>query len=278
MVLLGQGKVEMTQPKLMFVNDTLIIRYGFIGSKPWDVFKVRLEITDSAGSLIPAKSYTGDIGDSIYGGLQKIILWDMAADSIAINQSIYVEVVSEKLETIGALDLQSAPGDSLGDGLTESDTAKKDDNPLVAEKEKSSVGAVPYKKNNALFSVIVPGWGLTRLYNSKPYWLIGVAGFGCIATSVYFNHQAANSYDNYMESYDVNVYPDYYSDAEQQYLISNIFAYSAIAIWVIDLGVTILCAEKVRKSLYSGNLSHMSIGSGYQSNTGTAFLTMNYRF
>jgi hypothetical protein len=81
-----------------------------------------------------------------------------------------------------------------------------------------------------------------------------------------------------MESYDVNVYPDYFTDAEQQYLISNICAYSAIAIWVVDLGITILCAQKVRNSLYTGNLSRLSIGSWVQGSTRTTFLSMNYRF
>jgi len=278
MHLFGQGKIQMMQPKLMLVNDTLIIRYGFIGSKPMDVFNVRLEITDSAGRVIPARSFSGDIGDSIYGGQQKIILWNMAADSISINQNIYVEVVSEKLEAITVPVIQPALSDSLQGQLTESNTTKKDDNPVVAEKEKSSVEELPYKRNNVLLSAIVPGWGLTRLSNGKPYWLIGVAGFGCIATSVYFNRKAVKSYDNYMESYDVNVYPDYFTEAEQQYLISNICAYTAIAIWVIDLGVTVLCTEKMRKSLYTGNLSRVSVGSGYQGSTGTAFVTMNYRF
>jgi len=278
MHLLGQGKVEMTQPKLMLVNDTLIIRYGFIGSKPLDIFNVRLEITDSAGRIIPARSFSGDIGDSIYGGQQKVILWNMAADSISVSQNLYVEVVSKKLEAAPVPVPQSVISDSLQGKVVEDSTVKSDDETIVADKEASSVKAVPYKKNNVLLSAIVPGWGLTRLSNGKPYWLIGVAGFGCIATSVYFNRKAVASYDNYKESFDVNVYPDYFTEAEQQYLISNIFAYSAIAIWVIDLGVTVLRAKKVQKSLYTGNLSRVSIGSGYQGSTRTTFLTMNYRF
>jgi len=187
-------------------------------------------------------------------------------------------VVSEKLDAIPVPVLQTVPADSLTGQAVEHNLAKKDDGPVRDEMMETSTKAVPYKKNNVLLSAVVPGWGLTRLSNGKPYWLIGVAGFGCIATSVYFNRQAVTSYNNYKESFDVNVYPDYFAKAEQQYLISNICAYSAIAIWVIDLGVTALRAEKVQKSIRMGNLSHFSIGSGFQGSTRTTFLTMNYRF
>jgi hypothetical protein len=274
----GQSKVEMTKPQLILVNDTLIIRYGFIGSKPWDIYKVKLEITDSTGKAIPARSFSGDIGDSIYGGQQKIILWNMAADNIFISENIYVEVVSEKVKTIAELFLKSPPADSLHAKKAESGTGKKDDGSVMANKMETNITEVPYKKNNFLLSAIVPGWGLTRLSNGKPYWLIGFAGFGCIATSIYFNHKAVSSYDSYKESIDVNVYPDYFKRSEQQYLISNMCAYSAIAIWVIDLGVVAFRAQKVSRSIPGQNLTRVSIGSGYQGSTITAFVSLNYRF
>jgi hypothetical protein len=273
--LYSQGKVEMTQPQLMLVNDTLIIRYGFIGSKPWDVFKVKVEITDSSGKSIPAKSFVGDIGDSIYGGQQKIILWNMAADNIYVSQNIYVEVISEKLAAVEIPVVQSGSGDSLPDQPADYNTAAKKSETATAEKKDKTTG---YKKNNILLSAVVPGWGLTRLSNGKPYWLIGVAGFGCIAASVYFNRQAVTNYDNYKESMVIDESADYFNKAEQQYLASNILAYSAIAIWVVDLGIVILRDRQVRKSMSGQTLSRLSVGSGYQSITHTAFVTLNYRF
>jgi hypothetical protein len=278
MHLTGQVKVEMTQPQLMLVNDTLIIRYGFIGSKPWDVFNVRLEVTDSAGRTVPARSFTGDIGDSIYGGQQKIILWNLAADNIFISQNLYVEVVSEKLDAIPLPMEQPVLNDSLSAQMAEYSAAKKNDGSVVAEKEETSVKTEPYRKNNFLLSAIIPGWGLTRLSDGKPYWLIGVAGFGCIASSVYLNRRAASSYDSYKNSYDVTEYTDYFNKAEQQYLISNLCAYSAIAIWVIDLGIVALRSQKIRKSMPARNLSRLSVGSGYHGSTNTSFVTLNYRF
>jgi hypothetical protein len=272
--LLAQGKVEMTKPRLMLVNDTLIIQYGFVGSKPWDVFNVRLEITDSAGKAISARSFSGDIGDSIYGGQQKIILWNMAADNIFISQNLYVEVVSEKLDAIempvaGPLRSDSLEGQAADYG--EPKMIKSGMN----EKEETTPD---YKKNNVLLSAVIPGWGLTRLSNGKPYWLIGVAGFGCIGASVYLNRQAVANYDSYKKSLVLEESADYFSTAEQQYLISNILGCSAIAIWVVDLGITALRAQKVRNSITGRNLSRLSVGSGYQSTTNTTFLTLNYRF
>jgi hypothetical protein len=267
--LYGQGKVEMTKPQLMLVNDTLIIRYGFTGSKPWDVFNVRLEITDSSGRSIPAKSFTGDIGDSIYGGQQKIILWNMAADGIYVSENIYIEVISKKLDAIEIPIAQTLPGDSLPDQPASYNT------PVTAEKEEKTP---VYRKNNILLSAVVPGWGLTRLSDGKPYWLIGVAGFGCIASSIYFNRQAVTSYDNYKGSLDMNESQDYFDKAEQQYLISNICAYTAIAIWVVDLGIVTLRDLQVRKSMSDQKLSRLSVGPGYHGSTRTAFVALNYRF
>jgi hypothetical protein len=269
----GQANVEMTQPHLMIVNDTLIIRYGFIGSKPWDVFNVRLEITDSTGKSIPAKSFAGDIGDSIYGGQQKIILWNMAADNIFISENLFVEVISKKLDAISPPVVQPALSDSLQGQLA--DFGTPNNNPGMAVKgEKASV----YKKNNVLLSAVVPGWGLARLSNGKPYWLIGVAGFGCIASSVYLNRRAASNYDSYKESFVMEESADYFDKAEQQYLISNICGFSALGIWIIDLGVVFLRDRQVRKTMPDRTLSRLSVGSGYHNSTRTAFVTLNYRF
>jgi len=273
MPLFGQGGVEMTKPHLMIVNDTLIIRYGFVGSKPWDVFNVRLEITDSAGKAIPARSFSGDIGDSIYGGQQKIILWNMAADNIFISQQIFVEVISEKLDAIEIPVAGPLRSDSLVGQQADYGEPK-----MIKPGNEREETTTSYKKNNVLLSAFVPGWGLTRLSNGKPYWLIGVAGFGCIGTSVYLNRQAAANLDSYKKSIVMEESSDYFSTAEQQYLTSNILGCTAIAIWVIDLGITVLRVQRIRNSISGRNLSRLSVGSGYQSNTNTTFLTMNYRF
>jgi len=55
-----------------------------------------------------------------------------------------------------------------------------------------------------LSSTILPGAGLTRVHSGKPYWIIGIAGYGCIAASVLINKKAVSSYNAYVNSYDIN--------------------------------------------------------------------------
>jgi hypothetical protein len=271
----GQDKVEITRPSILLVNDTMIIRYGFVGSKPWDVFSIRLEITDSSGRPIAARSFTGDIGDSIFGGQQKLIFWNMAADNVFINQNIYVEVVGEKLKTLDVPAAKTGSADSLAGRTIVSGIPEMESEKGISEKEAK---VTAYKKHNVLLSCVVPGWGLTRLSDGKPYWLMGIAGFGCIASSVYFNRQAVTDYDGYKNSMDIQESQDLFDKANQHYLISNICAYTAAAIWVVDLGAVILRDRHVRKSAQEMKLSHLSVGAGYHAGTQSAFVAMNYRF
>ena len=93
---LPRMKSTVSQSSLKFLNDRLIIKYDILGSKSGDSFRVWLEITDSTGAKIAARYLYGDIGDDIPGGLQKQIIWDLAADSLYLNMDINVEIFATK--------------------------------------------------------------------------------------------------------------------------------------------------------------------------------------
>ena len=94
--LFAQDEISVSQSSLKFLNDRLIIKYDILGSKPEDRFRVWLEITDSTGAKIAARFLYGDIGDEVPGGLQKQIIWDLAADSLYLNMDINVEIFATK--------------------------------------------------------------------------------------------------------------------------------------------------------------------------------------
>jgi len=84
-------------------------------------------------------------------------------------------------------------------------------------------------------SVLFPGWGLSRIHRGKPYWLIGIAGYGCVAVSVILNRQASQNYRSYLES-DIKQESDrLFMQATQQDRLSESLAWTAAGIWFVNL-------------------------------------------
>ncbi|UCH15012.1 MAG: hypothetical protein JSV22_03360 [Bacteroidales bacterium] len=357
----GQIQAKITQPQLTLVNDSLIINYHILDANPNERFDIRLEITDATGAKINAVTLAGDIGDTIMGGVNKQIIWNLAADSIFLNTAINVELVAKKiiiLETVAPEidlaeviadeskeeeDLDEIPADeskeekdiyelpvdeskeeedlkeitsdeiieekdiaeiSPDQGKVEEDISEipsdesKEEKELteiptdevtkedISDKEESSkvieepaVTAPKVKTGkHILQSAIFPGWGLTEMSKGKPYWLIGVAGTGCIASSIYFNRKAYSNYDNYLESNDREKSNTYFDNAKTQDNISKALVYTAAAIWVTDLVIVGVRAGNLNKSYRKNSLSAFSIGSYIESNTDTPMLSLYFNF
>ena len=82
-------------------------------------------------------------------------------------------------------------------------------------------------------STIWPGWGQSK--KGKPYWLIGFAGVGCIAGSVWYNQLSVDNYNQYIDAISLQESDKYYDLSIQQNNISQILAYSAIGIWTLNI-------------------------------------------
>jgi hypothetical protein len=274
----SQVKVEITQPTLKLIIDSLFIEYNIKGYKPDEMFSVSLEITDSTGKYIVPTSTSGDIGDSIRGGSLKCIIWNLATDSVFIDQRLFVEVIVEKIDTPDEVIILPVKNDSAFASKEQEAIQQANDITTLSESDKSEVKIPVYKKNNFLLSMIFPGWGLTRLSNGKPYWLLGIAAVGCIASSVYFDHLAVSSYDDYKNSVDPVESDNYFNKAETQVLISNICAYSAIAIWVVDLGAVAIRANHLHKSISDKNLGYITFGTAYSNGFKAPGLSVKFHF
>jgi hypothetical protein len=273
---LSQVRVEISTPSLKLINDSLIIEYKILGYRPDDKFKVWLEITDTAGAIIKPKSISGDIGDSVSGDSPKKIVWDLAADSIYINIDISVEIFASGIKLPEPPLAEKKDIMTLEDNNSTEPTQKNF--PAVVNEEKESYGSSVKPGSNLLLSALLPGWGLTRLSNGKPYWLIGVAGVGCIASSVYFNKIAASNLDNYLDSSDPDNFDTYYNTGQRQYNTSKALAWSAAAIWVADLGIVWIKAAKIKKSQSKSKLGSISVGSSFNYSANTHLVSFFYTF
>jgi hypothetical protein len=326
----AQDHVKISQPSLKFLNDRLIIKYEIAGYKQEDRFKVWLEITDSTGNKILARSVYGDIGDEVTGGPQKQIIWDLAADSMFLNIDVNIEifatrkikplpVVAEKaVETRPEIKADSAVTKKRSEKFpetktdtviikqrakkspeTKADTVFMGKNNETRPERKADTGDLATKKSTTekkeknrpeksvktgselLLSTVCPGWGLTRLSGGKPYWLLGVAGYGCIASSYYLNKLSYSNYDKYTKSSDITKTDEmdaYYNTGKKQYTASNVLALSAITIWVADLGITWIKASKMKRSAAGAKSGSFSFGSSYDYSADTPLISIYYTF
>jgi len=270
----GQVVFTVSQPRLTLLHDSLIIKYDILGADSDDKFNVRLEISDAAGNIIYPYSVKGDIGENINAGINKQITWNLSGDNIFLNTNINVEIIAKKIIIPVTVSEEEDVVEIIPD-------EEKKEKIKKSSKDAEAPGAASPKVKTGkhlLQSAVFPGWGLTSLCKGKPYWLIGVAGAGCIASSIYFNHQAYSNYNNYLDTNNQEKIDTYFDNAKTQDNISKAFAWSAAAIWVVDLGIVGIKAGRMKKSYAKNKLSAFSISSCIDPNTDTPMLSLYYNF
>jgi hypothetical protein len=235
----GQETYTVSKPRLAITNDVLTITYDIIDSNPDDRFNIWLEISDSSGNEIKAKALNGDIGNNIKPGKNLQVKWNLQADNIYLDQTINVLIVAEKIE------------------------------PKIVSEVK--VGSVILK------SAVFPGWGMTELSNGKPYWIMGVAATACLGSSIYLNRKAQANYEEYLTSTNDDIFP-YWNDAVNQNDISQLLGWTAVAIWVVDMGLVTIKAVRMNKSYKKSQLNAFSISPGIDPYTNTASISLRYNF
>lgn len=179
-----------------------------LNDKSSGYYDIWIEIVNTSGIKINANALRGDIGPNIIAGKNKQIIWDLKKDKILLEETISVKIFAHTI-------------------------------PVKTET----------KKTKYIFqSVIWPGWGQTNLSNGKPYWLIGIAGTACLAGSFWYNNQAVNSYDQYIDATTAKDNEKYYDLAVQQDNTSKILAYSAIGIWAVNILWVALAPDKTNST------------------------------
>jgi len=245
-----QSDFEVSSPRLFFAENRLTIEYDILNSVQKNIFTVWVVITDNTGNSLDPVSLSGDVGEIIPGGMNKIVTWDIEKDKVLLNQEIFVEVRIEDIT------------------------------PRVKKKEIFLDNTTtPFKKGGLIFtSTLLPGTGLTKINYGKPFWLIGITGYGCIATSVIYNKKAADNYKSYIDSYDLIESSDFYDKSQGQDRSSKIMAYTAIGIWVADLIWVTASVNKKNKKILLRKDQSFKIGSYIDPYTKSPLVKLTYRF
>lgn len=260
--LYGQARITVTKPRLELSDENLIIQYDILNAKSSDFFMVWIEVTDAAGNKIKALSITGDIGKEIKGGRNKRITWNLSNDSILIDEDISVEVKAEKI--------------IIQEEQAETETSEETKTIKVDE---GNAGMKEISKGNmVLSSVVLPGWGQTKTNKGKPYWLIGAAGYGCLAGSVILNRSASSAYDDYKKSMDLDESNALFDKALQRNSVSKVLAYSAIGIWVADIIWVLATPTKSTESTVLQKSRRLRIIPGFDAGSNVALVSITYKF
>jgi len=248
----SQAQLSLSQPRLTLSDKKLTIEYDIVNSESSDIFMVWVEIVDSRGNHINAISLSGDFGAEIKGGMDKRIIWDMGKDNIQINEEISVEVKAEK----------QIPPEKITESKPEKATEK-------------SVKTIT-KTNMVLSSLVLPGWGQSKITKRKPYWLMGVASYGCLVASVSLNRKASATYDDYLNSTNITESDELYNLAVEQSNASKFFGYTAFSIWAANM-IWVMVSHPPSDNATVTN-KKFSIEPSMDPNSGTTMFTFRYRF
>jgi len=245
---LSQTTVEISKPYLEVKANTVNIYYNIINSHPTDKFRIWLEITDSTGNVINPNALYGDFGNDVSGGNNKIIKWDLTSDSVFVDTGLFFRIFAEKL-----------PSEKTEDIIL---PVKKDIKPGIA----------------IFQSLLFPGWGLSAIHKRQPHWIKGITAYGLITTSIIYNRKAISSYDDYLNTSDIQNINRFYDNSVKQDNISEICAYTAIGIWAIDLFWTLNSVSKIKKDKKYSQTKGISINPEYNHSIKTPLLTVRYNF
>jgi hypothetical protein len=250
----AQKAVQVTKPVLSLQENRINISYDLINTSPEERFTIRIEATDSQGNLIHARALSGDIGDGIPGGRNKLITWDIEADSIYLDEEIYIQVFAAGTPVMEQADL------SVNDVATP-----------VSEKQFSRTGII-------LQSLVLPGLGLSRMHRGQPHWIRGVVGYGCIAGSVYLNRKAVSSYDAYRNPADPDEVDALFNRALQQDNISEILGYAAAGVWIADFVWTFIGSSALNQEHIHAGMGMLSLGAAVEPVSRIPVLALKIQF
>lgn len=225
-------------------GNKLIIRYDILNTDPEESFNVSLEISDSKGAAINPRSLTGDIGINISGGTNKEILWNYGSDNVRDEVNIYVRIIISRYH------------------------------PEPAE-SKSEVVVKSNARSGLIFQTLaLPGLGLSKIHNNKPFWIMGIAGYGCIAGSIGFNAASKANFGNWERSFDNTFYEEYKS----QKTASTICMAGAAAIWVTNIVLVFRDSSNHKNLSGIGEYKNLSLLMTYEPNYNATQLKLKFTF
>ena len=232
--LFSQTKAKIQDVQIQKDAENVVVTYDLIHTKAKERFDVRLLVIPLDGEKIYPKSTTGDVGEAIKGGKNRSITWEIDKDQRYINEKIYAEIQATPI-----LDY-----------------------------------VVPVSRGKALgLSAIMPGLGITKLNNGGAFWVLGIAFYGTAGASAYYYIQANSTYDNYLNTSDMEQRNKLYDQSKDERLLAQIFMYSASTIYVTNIIWTLAQRNKTKSKK-----PKFSFGGTFDPVASKPMLSFSYNF
>lgn len=184
--------------KLNQADTTIGITYD-LKAAPNRYYKARLFYSNNKGNSFkgPLYSVKGDIGDSIKPGKNKQVSWSFKKD----NPYFDGKNIMFKLDVI--------------------------------EVPKIATGGPKY----ALRSLLVPGWGDTKVRNGYNYGVITIATYSCLITGALFQLEANRRYNRYTDrlANSSQEHESLYKQAQSSKNLATAFFVAGAGIWIGDI-------------------------------------------
>ena len=113
----------------------------------------------------------------------------------------------------------------------------------------------------------------------KPFWIAGVTSYTCLLASIVYNQKALDTKYEYEHSPYINIEKndELYKKAASQHKVSNVLAYSFVALWITDkIILTVNKNKSVRKM--SSNDSGINVSADYDPLLQNQIFKICYKF
>lgn len=222
------------------INNKLIVTYEITNYKPEEVFNIELIVLNASGKELNTNSVKGAVGKGITGGTEKKIEWDLAKDNVYLDENVEIKINAETYINLGYYNYGSL----------------------------------------MLSSTILPGLGLNKIDRGKPYWLMGIIGYGSVAASLVSLQLTKTNYNNYLNEMDLIKRAEYHDLSVQYDKTTKIFAAAALGTWALNY---IWLTIKWNRSYTGSDIgmlkqNRLKLYANYDNSLNCTLFTFKYRF
>lgn len=291
----AQTSVKVSDPRLEMKDNIIHIYFDILNSDPDEKYNISIDIKDENGKPVHATALDGDIGVVEHGTGNKHITWNLETDNIFIEAYVFVQISAKIISTLVPVttepveepvqeeqyDQTATRSEELkAEDITQENVSKDQipEEEIILKKTPPVTKSKSYNRTGIIFqSLVLPGLGLSRV-TGKPHWLKGVAGYGCIATSIVLNRKAINTYNEIEDLVNFNEINEAYDKSLRQDNISEILSYAAIGIWITDFIWTLVRTTDLNKIAYNSESSGFSFSSNIDPLSNIPMVSVKYRF
>jgi hypothetical protein len=95
-VAISQTKAKITEVDFSQIGGTIVVTYNIINAPANELYVINLMFVNDIAMVILPKTVSGDVGDSIPGGMNKKIIWELSRDhdNLFGNFQAFVSIAS----------------------------------------------------------------------------------------------------------------------------------------------------------------------------------------